>query len=158
MAEWQKKGHWLPMSKAGSWFFSKTMRHFDRFVFRLTGGKVMLTEFFTGVPSIMVTARGAKSGELRTSPLLGIPDGENWIVIASNWGQKHHPAWYYNLKTHPEVTVAYHGQSRTMAARMVTGEEREACWQKALTYYKVYYVYKARAGREIPVFRVEGKG
>ena len=100
----------------------------------------------------MVTTIGAKSGQPRTLPLVAVPDGENVILIASNFGQKHHPAWYYNLRAHPEVQLTYEGKTVTYLACETSSEERERCWQKAAQLYSGYTVYKQRAShRQIPV-------
>jgi deazaflavin-dependent oxidoreductase (nitroreductase family) len=85
-------------------------------------------------------------------PLLGIPDGEKLIIIASNWGQGHHPGWFYNLRANPEVLVEHEGETRACTAREVKGLERQRCWQLAIQYYPGYEAYKKWAnGREIPV-------
>ncbi len=100
-----------------------------------------------GLPVVMVTTIGAKSGQPRSLPLVAIPDGENVILIASNFGQKHHPAWYYNLRAHPEVQLTYEGQTVAYTARETTGEERERCWQRAVDLYSGYPLYERRAAR-----------
>jgi deazaflavin-dependent oxidoreductase (nitroreductase family) len=82
---------------------------------------------------------------------VGIPDGERLILIASNWGQAKHPAWYYNVKANPQVTITRDGVTRPYVAREVMGEERERCWAKAVALYPGYRGYAARAGRGIPV-------
>jgi deazaflavin-dependent oxidoreductase (nitroreductase family) len=101
---------------------------------------------------VTVTILGAKSGQPRSLPVVAIPDGEKVILIASNFGQKHHPAWYYNLQAHPHVHLTYNGQTVTYAARETTGEERERCWRRATDLYSGYPLYQRRAaGRRIPV-------
>ncbi len=131
----------------------------DTFIFRKTGGRITLSSVLAGLPVILVTTTGAKSGQLRTIPLLGIPDGENVILIASNWGGKKHPAWYYNLKANPEATITLNGQTAVYAAKELVGEERERCWAKATAVYPGYNAYKKRAdGRVIPVMLLSPNG
>ncbi len=144
-------------SAPGAWLFARTLHHLDRLTLRLTGGRTTAAALSTGLPLITLTTTGAKSGQPRSVPLLGIPDGPNIILVASNWGQAHHPAWYYNLRAHPEVTVTVNGPSANgrslpYTARQLTGEERARCWQKAVNTYAGYEAYVRRArNRQIPV-------
>ena len=120
----------IASTPAGAWFYARTLHHFDRLVRRLFGGQVSLTKLFTGLEPVWLTTTGAKSGLPRTAPVLGIEDGEKIILVASNWGQNHHPAWYRNLRAHPEVTVSVRGRAAMYVAREAADAEREACWQK----------------------------
>ncbi len=101
----------------GSKLFIPTAHRADRIVLRLSGGRTTLVGLTTGLPVITLTTIGAKSGQLRTVPLVGIPDGDRWVVIASNFGQAHHPAWYYNLKKNPQATVAPAWRHRRLRSR-----------------------------------------
>jgi deazaflavin-dependent oxidoreductase (nitroreductase family) len=143
----------IPKSKPGAWFFARTLHHFDRPLLRMTHGRHSLTSLMSGLPVVTVTTLGAKSGQPRSLPLVAIPDAENVILIASNFGQYHHPAWYYNLRAHPEVQLTYEGQTVAYVARETSGAERERCWQRAVDLYAGYANYKQRAAhREIGVF------
>jgi F420H(2)-dependent quinone reductase len=153
--DWREKGYWFPASKVGSTFFKLIAPISDQIIFRLSGGRQTAVSLVAGLPSIVLTMKGAKSGEPRTITLLGIPDEEQFIVIASNWGQKHHPAWYYNLSSNPDITVALNGKSAPYRARQVFGLEHQQCWDKAVKIYKGYEAYKQRAEREIPIFVLE---
>lgn len=135
-----------------AWLLSHTAHLFDRFLMSLTGGRYSLAALITGLPVINLTTTGAKSGRPRTVPLLGIPDGPNLILIASNWGRGRHPGWYYNLRANPEVQVEADGRTAAYMACEVDGPERERCWQTAVQCYPGYEAYKKWAGgREIPV-------
>lgn len=138
-----------------AWLLARTMHHVDAATLRLSGGRTTATAVLSGLPIIELTTTGAKSGRPRTVPLVGIPDGDRLILIASNWGQAAHPAWYYNVKAHPDVSVTHDGQTRRYVAREVTGDERERCWAKAVAVYAGYRGYAARAGRGIPVIVLE---
>jgi deazaflavin-dependent oxidoreductase (nitroreductase family) len=116
----------------------------------------MASALVTGLPIIALTTTGARSGRPRTVPLVRVPDGERLILIASNWGQAKHPAWYYNVKANPQVTITRDGVTRPYVAREVVGEERAACWGRAVALYPGYRGYAERAGREIPVVVLEG--
>jgi deazaflavin-dependent oxidoreductase (nitroreductase family) len=67
--------------------------------------------------------------------VIAVPDGDNLVAVASNWGRRHHPAWYYNLCAHPTATVTVGGVSRRVQAHKVTDEERDRLWQQNLEVY-----------------------
>ena len=124
----------------------------DRLAFKLTKGRYSVSEILSGVPVIQLTTSGAKTREARTMPLVSMFDGDKIALIASNFGQKRNPGWYYNLKANPECEVQFHGSSSKYIARETAGEEREKYWQLAVSYYKGYELYKIRAAhRQIPV-------
>src|SRR6185437_5338707 len=99
----------LASSGPGAWVFSRVMHRVDRPVHRLTRGRHTLGSLLSGLPVVMLTTVGARTGRPRTVPVLGIPVGNGVAVIASNWGQRRHPAWYYNLRSHPEAQVVVDG-------------------------------------------------
>lgn len=145
--------HVFARTPAGSWLFARIAHHLDGPVLRLSRGRYSLTSMLAGLPVVMVTTIGAKSGQPRSLPLVAIPDGDNVILIASNFGQKHHPAWYYNLRAHPQVHLTYEGHTVAYTAREMAGDERERCWQRAVELYSGYASYKERTGeRQIGVF------
>lgn len=149
----QRGLHPILRTRLSGWFLARTLHHLDRPVLRLSHGRYSLTSALAGLPVVAVTTIGAKSGRPRSLPLVAIPDGEHVILIASNFGQHHHPAWYYNLRAHPEVQLTYEGKTVTYLARETDGPERERCWQRAVAVYSGYALYKERAGqRQIGVF------
>jgi F420H(2)-dependent quinone reductase len=126
------------------------------FLYRRTGGR--LGHRLPKLPNrfLLLDHVGAKSGTLRTSPLQYIPDGEDVAVIASKGGFPKNPAWFYNLKAHPDTTAQIGSERRAVHARVVTDpEERKRIWAKALRMYRPYEDYEARAGREIPIVVLE---
>jgi deazaflavin-dependent oxidoreductase (nitroreductase family) len=132
-------------------FMARVLHHLDTFVLCLTHGKYTVTQV-VGLPIIQLTTAGAKSGQTRTLPLVGLFDGEKIALIGTNFGQKHNPGWYYNLLANPECFVRFNDRSGTYIARETEGDEREKYWQMAVSYYKGYDVYKIRAAhRKIPV-------
>jgi deazaflavin-dependent oxidoreductase (nitroreductase family) len=135
-----------------SWFYARVLHHIDRLVYRLTRGRHTLASWVSGLPVVMLTTTGAKTGRRHTLPLLGVPDGDNLVVIASNWGHRHQPAWYHNLCAHPEATITVGGVPRRVQAHEAIGEERERLWQRDLEFYPGRAAYKRRAAnRRIPV-------
>ncbi len=135
-----------------SWLFARTLHHIDRPVFGLTNGKHTFASLVSGLPVVMLTTTGAKSSKKSTLPLLGFPDGERMVVVASNYGQRRHPAWYHNLRVHPEATLSVAGEVLRMVAYEAEGEERERLWRRGLEVYPGWSGYEHRAGeRRIPV-------
>ena len=142
----------LASSALGARIFAKLLHPLDGLVLKLTGGKHSLTNVITGLPVYWLTTTGAKSGQPRQVTLLGFAEGGRVILIASNWGQAHYPAWYHNLKAHPRVELTHQGTTGTYIPPGAHGAERQAAWQQAVALYPGYENYVARAGgRHIPV-------
>lgn len=143
----------LISTRTAAWLLSRVAHLADRFLLSVTNGRTSFAALTTGLPVISLTTVGARSKQPRTVPLLGIPDGENLILIASNWGQGRHPGWYYNIRANSDVQVAWDGRTKSYTAREVEGAERQQYWKMAVQYYPGYEAYKRWAdGREIPVF------
>src|SRR6476661_418799 len=115
-------------SGPGSWLFARVLHHVDRPVYRLTRGRHTFASLVSGLPVVMLTTTGAKSGRPRTVPLLGLPTERGMAVIASNFGQHKHPAWYHNLRVHPDVELSVRGRTQRARAVEVQGEQRDAIW------------------------------
>ena len=145
----------IASSGPGSWLFSKTLHYFDRGVLKLSKGRRSMSSMLAGTPLVMLTTTGAKSGLARTLPLLCIRHDSNdleFAIIASNWGQGHHPAWLYNLRANPTATCSIDGQAGEFEAHEAEGEEYGAYWKSAMDTYLGYPTYKERAGdRHIPI-------
>jgi len=149
---WHQPCKRLASTAVGAWFFSHTLHHVDHWVIRLTHGQQSLTNVLSGVPILTLTTIGAKSGQARSVPLVGIPDGEKIVLFASNWGRTFYPAWYHNLRANPEAQVTWAGQTRTYVARAADAAERTRYWQQAVNLYPGYAAYERRTqGRPIPV-------
>jgi deazaflavin-dependent oxidoreductase (nitroreductase family) len=106
----------------------------------------MAASVLAGLPMIELTTVGAKSGQLRTTPLLALQHGTSYVVIASSFGKPNHPAWYHNLCANPLVTVRRSQQSGTYAARVAEGDERARYWQLANQVYPGYNLYADAVG------------
>ena len=144
-------------SGPGSWIFVRLLDHIDKPIYRLTRGKHTFASLVSGLPVVMLTTTGAKTGQSRTVPVVGLPTADGFAVIASNFGQKRHPGWYYNLRKRPEGTVAYDGRPRPFRAVEADGERRARIWQYALRVYPGWAQYERRAShRDIAVFVLEG--
>lgn len=151
--------HRIGSSRAGSWFASRTLPYLDRFLFNATRGHSTPTRLLGGVPVVMLTTVGARTGVKRTVPLLYVADSQNpaaIAVVASNWGQRHHPAWYYNLRANPRATCAFPGHASEYIAHEASGAEYDRLWQRFAALYRGYALYKQRArGRQIPIMVME---
>ncbi len=140
-------------SGPGSWLFARIAHHLDRPIHRLTGGRHTLGSALTGLPVVMLTTTGAKSGQPRTVPILGIPFSGGVAVIASNFGQHRQPAWYYNLRAHPDAEVVIDGVRRPVRAVEAEGDRRAEIWHEGLRVYPGFSQYERRAShRRISVF------
>ena len=138
-----------------SWFYARTLRHIDRVVYGVTRGRATFTSFISGLPVVLLTTTGARSGRLRTLPLVGVPEGERLIVIASNFGQHHNPAWYFNLRAHPRATIEFGGERREVEAQELSGDERERWYALGMGIYPGWASYRRRAAhRQIPVMEL----
>jgi deazaflavin-dependent oxidoreductase (nitroreductase family) len=128
----------------------------DRFVYRLSGGRTTASSWTAGVKITMLTTTGARSGMTRTLPVLCLPDGDGMILIASNYGRPHNPAWYHNLRAHPRATIVFDGETRAVSARELEGEERERGYRRGEDVYPGFTHYRRwAANRRIPVLRLE---
>ena len=143
-------------TRPGAWTFARTARHLDRALLRLTHGRTTMAAVVAGIPVIMVTSTGRRSGEARTSPLLGVPVGDDLALVGTNFGQTSLPAWYLNLTADPHGTVTYADRSVRVVAREAAGDEWDAVMRTAASIYPGYDAYRARiAGRAIPVLVLE---
>lgn len=142
-------------SPAGAWLYARTLHHLDRLVLRVSRGRRSATSVMSGLPLVMVTTTGAKSGLPRTTPLLCIRSDDaptTFAVLASNWGQKRYPAWYFNLKANPRATCSIDGVAGDYLAHEATDDEYTRYWRAASATYLGYPLYRQRiSGRAIPI-------
>jgi deazaflavin-dependent oxidoreductase (nitroreductase family) len=104
----------------------------------------------------MLTTTGAKTGRARTLPVLGLPDGEGVILIASNFGRPHNPGWYHNLRANPRARIVLDGIGRDVSARELSGDERERGYRRGEEIFPGFTHYRRwAANRQIPVLRLE---
>jgi F420H(2)-dependent quinone reductase len=122
--------------------------------YRATGG--LVGHRFPGAPpSLLLDHVGAKSGTRRTSPLTYLRDGDDFVIVASKGGNPRNPAWFHNLRAHPDVTIQVGSRRRPVHARVATHEERERLWPKVVETYGGYADYQRRTAREIPLVILE---
>ncbi|HEV2065693.1 MAG TPA: nitroreductase family deazaflavin-dependent oxidoreductase, partial [Thermomicrobiales bacterium] len=106
----------------------------------------------TGLPIIIVTTRGNKSGKIRKTPLMRVEHDGEYAAVASLGGAPKHPVWYYNLVNNPHVELQDGPDKRDYLAREVTGDEKAVWWERAVAAYPDYADYQKKTSREIPVF------
>ena len=135
----------LGASRPGSWLFARALHRIDRPVYRLTRGRHTLASLVSGLPVVMLTTTGARSGLPRTVPVLGLPTPDGIVVIASNYGQERDPAWYHNLRARPEGHVTVDGVARAFRATEAEGDARARIWQQATEVYPGMSQYERRA-------------
>jgi len=110
----------------------------------------------TGLPVIIVTNTGNKSGDTRKTPLMRVKDGASYVLVGSMGGAPKNPVWVYNLRAHPDVEVRDREQVQKMRVREVTDEaERERLWAASVAAFPPYAEYQTRTTRKIPVFVAE---
>ena len=118
-------------------------------VYRATGGK--LFGRMGKSPILLLNTVGRKSGKKRTSPLLYVMDGEDFVIVASKGGASAHPAWYLNLKANPEATVEIGDREVQVEAEEADPEDKTRLWQKMVEMYPAYDAYQEKTEREIPL-------
>jgi deazaflavin-dependent oxidoreductase (nitroreductase family) len=108
-----------------------------------------------GVPVVVVTSLGAKSGRLRKNPVMRVEHDGSYALVASQGGAPEHPAWYHNLVGHPRVDLQDGPERREYTVRLADGEERARWWERAVEVWPAYAEYQTKTDREIPVFVAE---
>ena len=146
----------IPPPKPGSlgWKINGAMTRLHARILRRTRGRIGGT--LDGAPLLVLHSTGAKSGERRQSPTVYLPDGDNLVIVASIGGNPKNPAWYHNLRAHPDdVEVDVRGKRRPVRARQASRDEAEQLWPRLLESYPPFRTYMTRTEREFPVMILE---
>lgn len=128
----------------------------DKRLQRLTRGRLSFLGL-AGLPNLMLTAIGRKSGVPRDTPLLCVPIGREVLIAGSNFGIDKEPMWVKNIEANPEVTVRFRGRTSEMVARRLEGDEREAAWSRMLETWPNFAKYEQRTDRRIKLFVLTAK-
>ena len=139
-------------TRFGSWTVRSLMPLDRKILIRTEGRRTMLGPI--GAPTLLLETTGRKSGLPRVSPLLYARDGSSVIVVGSNFGQQHHPAWTGNLIADPHAVVIAGGRRIPVTATLLGGADAEAAYQKMVELTSVYSTYRGRTDRTIRVFRL----
>jgi deazaflavin-dependent oxidoreductase (nitroreductase family) len=149
----------LGSSRVGAWVFSRTLRHLDTAVARVSRGRQSAPQLLAGLPVLDLTTTGRKSGQSRTSHLISIPIGDDLALLGTNFGQPSTPAWVLNLEADPRASVTYRGRTLPVLARPATDAERASVMERSRGIYGGYEKYQRRInGRRVRVFVVERAG
>jgi deazaflavin-dependent oxidoreductase (nitroreductase family) len=108
-----------------------------------------------GVPVVVVTSVGAKSGKLRKNPVMRVEHDGTYALVASKGGAPSHPTWYHNLVGHPTIELQDGADRRDYTVRIAEGQERATWWERAVAVWPDYAEYQKKTDREIPVFVAE---
>jgi deazaflavin-dependent oxidoreductase (nitroreductase family) len=122
-------------------------------VYRMTRGRVLGK--VGRAPVLLLTSTGRKTGQPRTAPVLFLRDAGRVVVIGSNAGNSHAPAWSHNLKANPDAEIDVRGKHQQVRARVAEGDERADLWQKANQLYEGFDSYAEATSRDIAVFVLE---
>jgi len=121
--------------------------------YEASGGQRANTLRDTGMPVVIVTTRGNKSGKIRKTPLMRVEHNGQYALVASKGGAPSHPVWYYNLVADPDSVLIQDGPAPfTVSVRELDGDERTKWWERAVAAYPPYADYQERTDRTIPVF------
>jgi len=138
------------------WFAAVLRRlvWFDRWAREVTMGRFSPVGDVV-LPTLLIVTTGSRTGRRRSQPLAYVSDGDDYVVVGSNWGQQHHPAWSGNLLANPDACVVLDGTAVEVRAHLVTGDERRALWSRFEEVWPAFRTYEQRAaGREIRMFRL----
>jgi deazaflavin-dependent oxidoreductase (nitroreductase family) len=140
----------------GAWFFSKTLAPMDRLLSRVSRGRLTVPALMAGLPVLVVTSTGRKSGLRRPSYLIAVPVRDTLALLGTNFGQPSTPAWVLNLEADPRATVSYRGITRDVVARVATDAEQADVLARSKNFYSGYAKYQQRiTGRRLRVFLLE---
>ena len=146
----QRLGHQRWFAAVGRW-----TTPLDRWLQRRTGGR-LTTAGWRPLPYLLLTTTGRKTGQPRTQPLLYARDGTDYIVVGSNWGQAHHPAWSGNLLAQPDAVVSVDGRAVPVRGVLAEGPDRERLLGDLARVWPAYRTYQQRAAtRDLRVFRLQ---
>ncbi len=123
--------------------------------FESSGGTEGNTLLDTGMPIVVISNVGAKTGKVRKTPLMRVEHDGLYVAVASQGGSPKNPLWYYNFRANPRVEIQDGPQRSTRIARELSGAERDVWWERAVAAYPPYAEYQTRTSRQIPVFVLE---
>lgn len=125
----------------------------DRLLQRVTRDRVTILDV-AGLPNLVLTVTGRKSGLPRSTPLLCVPDGDRILIAGSYFGGPNEPLWVKNIEADPNVSVRMGGVDSSRTARLLTGDERAVAWHTMLAVWPNFAKYEERTSREIKVFEL----
>ncbi len=132
----------------GKWIFKQFMR-FQIFMYRRSGGKTLGR--VRGMPVLLLTTVGRKTGKQHVTPVMYLRDGENYVVTASNNGADKHPGWFVNLQSNPQTTIEVGNMTRGVLAHQASPEEKKRLWTQLVEQAPFFEDYQKKTTRDIPM-------
>ena len=128
----------------------------DKAIQKTSGGRVTILDV-AGLPNLMLTVVGRKSGIPRSNPLLCVPRGDTILIAGSYFGGPKEPMWVKNIEANPDVTVRFNGETSAMRARLLEGDDRAKAWEAMLKTWPNFAKYEQRTDRRIKVFELTAR-
>ena len=132
----------------GKWIFRKFMR-FQIFMYRRSAGKSFA--HVRGMPVLLLTTVGRKTGKQRVTPVMYIRDGDNYVITASNGGEDKHPGWFVNLRANPQATIEVGNMTRGVMAHQASPEKKKTLWAQLVEQAPFFDGYRKKTTRDIPM-------
>jgi deazaflavin-dependent oxidoreductase (nitroreductase family) len=146
----------LASTRPGGWFFSRTLRHLDTVVTRLSGGRTSAPRLLAGLPVLRLTSTGRRTGLPRETFLISVPVGDTLALLGTNFGQPRTPTWVLNLEAEPRAKVTHRHATCEVLARPATDAEREQVLARSAGIYGGYLKYQQRiTQRRLRIFVLE---
>ncbi len=150
---------WLGRTRWFSWLSINVLVPVDRFCYRRSGGRFSLLHIAgsrgAALPTLLLTTKGHKTGQPRTTPVLYLEDGDRVVVVGSNFGQPRHPAWSTNLLAEPQAMIQIHTDEKNVRARLASENEKRLLWPRLLELYPTWEAYTDRTDRSFRAFFLE---
>jgi deazaflavin-dependent oxidoreductase (nitroreductase family) len=140
-------------TRIGSWIARQLAARIDPWIYKRTGDTLTSTGVPT-IPQLILTTRGRKSGQPREVQLGYLDDNETFVIVASNFGREHHPAWSYNLLASSDATVYVKGHETRVRAELVRDDDKDALWPRLDAVVPQFKTYRTRTDRNIRIFRL----
>ena len=153
MGRYARFVNWFSTTRVGTWIASRLAARLDPVVYRLSRGRFTSTGPLT-IPQLVLTTIGRKSGQPRSVSLGYLADGDDFVVVASNFGKAHHPAWSHNLDASPAASVNVNGRDVAVRAERMGGVEKALVWPRLVGIIPQFDVYVTRTDRNIKVYRL----
>lgn len=143
-------------TRIGSWVFQRTLFLLDRPLHRWTRGRLTVPGLVAGLPVVLLTTTGARTGRPRTMPLAAVPFGDDVAIIGTNYGQPRTPGWVHNLVADPRATLTWRDRTVDVVATPIAGDQMDDLWRAAAGFYSGFARYRDRiTGRDVRAFVLE---
>jgi deazaflavin-dependent oxidoreductase (nitroreductase family) len=143
-------------TRPGAWFFAKTLASMDRLLDRISKGRLTVPALMAGLPVLVLTSTGRRSGQPRQTHLIAVPYLDTLALLGTNFGQPTTPTWVLNLEAEPRASVTHGGQTRQVVARPAWADERVRILAESANFYAGYAKYQERiTGRTLRIFVLE---